>query len=173
MAKLQITPEIKINELLENYPELEEKLIEIAPPFKKLKNEVLRKTLGKVTTLRQASKVGGVSLADLINKLRAAAGQNEITIKENKYNKEEKPDWVKAGNVKITYDARIDLENGLHPAGRVTKEILTLRENEMYLLITPFTPQPLIDIVKEKNFKAYTEIKSENEVFTFIKPNQD
>lgn len=168
MNKLQITPEIKISELLDDFPELEDKLIKIAPPFKKLKNPVLRKTLAKVTTLRQASKVGGVSLAELINTLRIEAGQNEILVEESKTNKAEKPEWVNEENIKITYDARLDLENGVHPVSKVTKEILTLAGNEIYLLITPFLPGPLIDIVKEKGFNTFSENKSDGEVYTYI-----
>jgi len=172
MNKLQITPEIKVSELLDNFPELENKLIEIAPPFKKLKNPVLRKTIARVTTLRQASKVGGIALADLINQLRIEAGQNEIEVDENKSAQEAKPDWIKEENIKITYDAVIDLENGGHPVAKVSKEILILNENDIYLLITPFLPGPLIDIVKEKGFEVFSEHKSANEVYTFIKQSK-
>jgi hypothetical protein len=34
---IEITPSTTVNDLLEAYPELEETLISIAPPFKKLK----------------------------------------------------------------------------------------------------------------------------------------
>lgn len=169
MNKLQITPEIKISELLENFPELENILIKIAPPFKKLKNPILRKTIAKVTNLRQASKVGGVSLAELINTLRLEAGQNEIKIAEDKSQNVKKPDWLIEENIKITYDARIDLENGFHPIAKVTKEILTLNGNEIYLLVTPFLPGPLIDIVKEKGYKVFSINRATDEVFNYIK----
>ncbi len=36
-SKVEINPSTTVHELLEAYPELEEKLISIAPPFKKLK----------------------------------------------------------------------------------------------------------------------------------------
>lgn len=171
MNKLQITPETKVSDLLNNYPELEDKLIEITPPFKKLKNPILRKTIAKVTTLRQASKVGGVSLAELINKLRIEAGLNEIKVEENTNTNSPKPYWVLEENIKITYDATLDLENGVHPIAKVTKEILTLNENEIYLLITPFLPGPLIDIVKEKGLEVFSENKSAQEVYTYIQNN--
>jgi Domain of unknown function (DUF1858) len=169
MNELQITPEIKVSDLLDNFPELESKLIEIAPPFKKLENPALKKSLAKVTTLRQVSKIAEISLSELINGLRTAAGQNEITIEKDKSKKDLKPEWVKDENIKITYDARIDLESGNHPAAKVTKEIFTLNESELYLLITPFLPGPLIEIVKEKGFEIYTINKSSDEVHTFIK----
>lgn len=169
MDKIPITPEIKLSELLDNYPELEEKLIEIAPPFDKLRNPVLRKTLAKVTSLRQVSTVSGISLAELINNLRTAAGQNEIVVEENQTQTSDKPDWVIDENIKITYDARIDLENGNHPVGKVTKEMLTLEGKELYLLVIPFFPGPLIDIIKEKGLDTYSTTISVSEVHTYIK----
>ena len=169
MNKLQITPEIKISELLNNFPELEEKLIEIAPPFKKLKNPVLRKTIAKVTTLRQASKVADISLAELINNLRTYVGQNQIIVDDEQKKSTKTPKWVIDSKIAITYDARIDLENGGHPVAKVTKDILPLKECEIYLLITPFYPGPLIDIVKEKGFETFSLTKSESEIHTFIK----
>lgn len=168
MNKLQITPDLKVGELLEFYPQLEDKLIEIAPPFRKLKNPFLRKTLGKVTTLRQASKVGGVTLSELINGLRNEVGQIEINVEEQ-MEKKVKPEWVITENIKTTYDARIDLENGNHPVAKVTKEIKELAGDELYLLITPFLPGPLIDILKDKGFLTFSENVSAEEIHTYIK----
>ena len=61
--KIEITPSVTIDALLKAYPELEEVLIGIAPPFKKLKNPILRRTIAKVATIRQIASVGGVPLA--------------------------------------------------------------------------------------------------------------
>jgi len=60
------------------------------------------------------------------------------------------------------------LENGNHPVGKVTKEILTLDNNDIYLLITPFLPGPLVDIVKEKGFETYSTNISGDKVHTSI-----
>jgi len=169
MNKLQITPKMKVSELLDNFPDLEDKLIEIVPSFNKLQNPILRETLAKVTTLQQVSNVGGVSLADLINKLRLATGQNKIDVDEEKSSKNQQPNWISDENIKITYDARTDLENGKHPLAKLTKEISTLNDNELYLLITPFLPGPLINVVKEQGFKVYSMGKTMGEVYTYIK----
>ena len=37
-SKPPITPQTKVAELLDAYPELEDVLVEMAPPFKKLRN---------------------------------------------------------------------------------------------------------------------------------------
>jgi hypothetical protein len=71
----QITPDTIVADLLNTYPVLEDKLIEIALVFKILKNPVLRRTIAKVTSLKQAAVVGNVQLAVLINELRKATGE--------------------------------------------------------------------------------------------------
>ena len=48
--------------------------------FSALKNPVLRRTVAKVTTLRQAAKVGNVELTDMINRLREEVGQNLLQV---------------------------------------------------------------------------------------------
>jgi hypothetical protein len=68
MGKLVITPKTKIQDLLVAYPALEEVLIELAPPFQKLKNPVLRKTIARVTSLSQAASVGGIAVETLTDK---------------------------------------------------------------------------------------------------------
>lgn len=77
--KLDITPQTLIGDLLKNYPQLEDTLIEIAPVFRKLKNPILRKTVARVTTLKQAAVVGNVSLSTMINELRKKRDLNKQT----------------------------------------------------------------------------------------------
>lgn len=167
---IDITPKTLVGDLLKNYPQLEDKLIEIAPVFKKLKNPVLRRTVVKVTTLKQAAVIGGVSLSLLINELRKAAGLADSEIEEDIFESvKPKPVWVEENKIVKEYDAREDLENGNHPAAKVTKDILELKENENYLLITPFVPAPLIKIMEDKGFETFTEKVEEELVKTFVR----
>ena len=168
--KLQITPQTVVADLLNNYPGLEDKLIEIAPVFKKLKNPVLRKTIAKVTSLKQAAVIGNVALPTLINELRKTVGQETLFTDNEKNNATTvKPDWVEEENIKLTYDAREDLESGVHPVSKVVKDIETISGDDIYLLITPFIPLPLIDIVNKKGFINHSEKNEENKFSTFIK----
>jgi hypothetical protein len=166
---LEITPKTLVGELVKTFPELEDKLIEISPVFQKLKNPILKRTIAKLTTLKQASVIANIPLADLINKLRRSVNQDEINITEEKNIIKIKPDWVTNENIKYEYDARIDLENGIHPAAKVTKEVLQLNGEEIYLLITPFIPAPLIKILEDKSFEIYTEQQSDSLVYNYIK----
>ena len=104
---MSITPESKLGELLERWPALVEVLIELSPHFRALKNPVLRRTVAKVATLRQVSKVSGVSLATLIERLRAGAGLSPLAFTdEGGSGPAERPPWAVEGAVMGTLDAR-------------------------------------------------------------------
>lgn len=169
MENKLITPDMTVAELLKLHPQMEDKLIEMAPVFVKLKNPVLRRTIARVTTLKQASAVGGIELGELINKLRKTAGQDKMIKEEYSGEKPEtKPDWVSQNSISIEYDATIDLNNGVHPVAKVTKEINELKENESYLLITPFLPAPLIEMARNKGFATFSEERSAGQFATYI-----
>lgn len=164
-----ITPDMKIYDLLKAYPQLEDKLIEIAPVFVKLKNPILRRTITRVTTLKQASIVGKVHIGLLINRLRMEVNQSNKELAEEKNTTSEKPDWIDETKIKIRYDAREDLDAGIHPVNKVIKECIELNEGEIYLLITPFTPAPLLDMLIEKGFSVYSEETENNVVTSYVK----
>lgn len=166
---LDITPQTVVGELLNTYPELEDELIRISPVFQKLRNPVMRKTVAKVATLKQAAMIANISTAQLINVLRSAVNQGEINIEDDKKTIQQKPGWIIPEKIKFEYDISIDLENGLHPAAKVTKEVLQLNNDELYLLISPFVPAPLIKILEEKGFDVYTEKQNENIFHNYIK----
>ncbi len=172
-ANLIITPDTKVAELLKVYPQLEDVLIEISPSFRKLKNPVLRKTVAKVATLRQVAIVANIPLADLINDLRGEVGQEAAeNIETAKSASSEKPDWFKKDKIITTFDARAMLEKGKQPLGTVMKDLRDIKEDDIYELITPFEPAPLIDKAREKGFDAWTT-STELKVFKtyFRKPN--
>lgn len=150
--KIQITPDTKVGELLECYPELENILIAMAPPFKKLTNPMLKKTVAKVTSLKQAAIVGNVSLGKMINELRKAAGMELVSCNEHSCN-EEKFSVSDEQIIKV-YDARQDLENGIVPVIKVMNELKAMKAGEALKLITPFLPAPMIDKAKEKGYKT-------------------
>ena len=72
---MELNPNTKIDDLLTQYPFLLEFLITLSPKFKNLKNPVVRKTMGKVATLKKAAAIGGLKVDDLISKLSAEISQ--------------------------------------------------------------------------------------------------
>ncbi len=75
---VEILPQTKVNELLEAFPQLEEVLIALDPKFNKLKNPLLRKSIGKIATLQQAALVAGMQADEFIEHLRQAVRQDTL-----------------------------------------------------------------------------------------------
>jgi len=68
---MELNAKTKIDDLLKQFPFLEDYLISLSPKFKGLKNPIMRKTMGKVASLEMAAAVSGQSLELLISSLTA------------------------------------------------------------------------------------------------------
>src|SRR5512135_215330 len=161
--KLIITPKTKVLQLLEAYPELEAYLVGIVPAFSKLRNPVLRRTVAKVATLQQAAAIGNVKVEDLINHLREQVGQDLISEGPGTGYTTLQPDWYSAERVTTTFDVREMLAAGEHPVAKVMDDIRHLEPGEIYELLAPFLPAPLID--KATGLGALHWVVRENENF--------
>ena len=142
--------------------------MEISPTFGKLQNPVLRKTVAKVASLRQAAVIGNVQLAGMINRLRAAAGLSSAdSITESTA---EVPNEGNVDREKIveSFDARPMIETGGHPMNLVLEKAERLNPGEILELITPFLPAPLIEILQGKGYNVVFNEAGENEYRTFI-----
>ena len=104
-SKIEITPSVTVHTLLETYPELEEVLISIAPPFKKLRNPLLRSSVAKVATIKHIASVGGVPLDDLITQISVAVGQPVSTESyEDQDYLSEQPTWFSPDKITLSVD---------------------------------------------------------------------
>lgn len=171
MEKLIITPKTKIFDLLEAYPQLEDVLIASAPPFKKLRNPVLRKTVAKITSLSQAAIIGGLKVEELINTLRTEVGQktsDTIEVEHGSYIKE-RPDWFNENEVAETIDIREMLNAGEQPVHEVLSAVKKLEFNKILKVIAPFIPAPLIDKSLSLNYQHWLDKKGEEEYWVFLK----
>ncbi|HEX05649.1 MAG TPA: DUF438 domain-containing protein [Bacteroidetes bacterium] len=72
-----LTPDIRLHDLVQERPYLIEKLAEISPNFKALKNPVMRNTVGRVATLRRAASMGNMSVNELLNAIADAIRNEE------------------------------------------------------------------------------------------------
>lgn len=151
MEKLIISPKTKVFQLIETYPDLEKLLIEMVPAFVKLKNPILRKTVAKITTLQQAASIGGINPEILINKLRNAVGQDDLNdIGFSDYNTVQ-PEWYDVNKITKEFDIRSMLHEGEQPVNLVIADLVNLEHNQIYKIISPFVPAPLIDKASSLN----------------------
>ena len=165
-----ITPETKIGAMLERYPHLEDVLIETVPQFAKLRNPILSKTVAKVTTLRQAALVGGVTLSELINTLRKALGEEAAIDPDESdgYERSEPPEWFSPDKVAQSLDARPILDAGRQPMSDVMADLKNLRNGEICEFITPFVPAPLIEMAQSRGFSTWWTREDEEVVKTYF-----
>ncbi len=168
--KSPITPRSKVLQVIEDYPELEDILIDYVPAFKKLKNPVLRKTVAKVATLQQAASIANVKVDELINHLRKEVGQDLVSTGEGSGYNTTQPQWFDVKKVAMELDASEMLERGEHPVNQVITDLKKLPSDSIYALKVPFLPAPLIDKATSLNVEHWVQQEDEHYTVWFFKP---
>ena len=153
----QIQPSTKVAHLLDAYPELEEVLIKMAPPFKKLKNPILRKSVAKVATLQQVAIVGRLDLASMIDQLRQAVGLAPIDPTESPSEEDyvgTAPDWFDMSCVATSIDDRAGDSDEM-AITRIIRAFKDLAEHQVIELTTTFLPAPGIDVARKRGIRTW------------------
>lgn len=172
---MEITAQCKLFDVLEAYPQLETQIINIAPPFKNLRNPVLRRTVGKLATLAQVAQVGGMDVNKLVNTLRTAVGQSvldlqvEPVLRVANLDGNDDPEWI-SGDPQFTVNGTQMLARGEVPLGRVNELLGQLDLDRFLLLVTDFEPTPIIDAMQKQNRRVFhkTSPSDTTQYLTFI-----
>lgn len=80
----------------------------------------------------------------------------------------ETPIWFNNNKIKIRLDARPLLASGVHPLEKVISETATLNSGEIYEIITPFPPMPMIEKLNALGFDSYSEQDGSGIFHTFF-----
>ena len=168
--KREITLETKIADLLNNYEGMKDILISINPKFKKLNNPILRRTLAKVASVKQAAIVGGMEPIDLLNRLRKAVGEKPI--EEIEYNEEDFTpiiiEWI-LEEPKEIIDANELLEKDKNPLAETKKVLKKLKSGDVIQIVSDFQPEPLIEELKKSGYQVHCEKREEKSFITYVK----
>jgi TusA-related sulfurtransferase len=170
-----ILPSTNVGALLERYPQLEDVLIGLAPPFKKLRNPLLRKGVAKVASLKQAAVVAGMAVEELVNRLRAAVGQGPITSSDAGVSisyVSPQPEWFSTSTVIRSIDERISEEEKM-PIVKVLQAAARLQPGEMLELTTTFLPAPGIEIMKSKGLRVWSVQQGPELICTYVSKGCD
>jgi hypothetical protein len=158
--KMEITAKSKLIDVLNNYPQLEEQIIQAAPAFKNLKNPILRRTVGRMATIEKVVQIGGLDLTTFVNLLRRQVGQPELVPSDPDTPRVmerlviEEPDWIK-GEPQFVVDGKELLAAGGVPVTRVNELLPQLEAGRFLLLATDFEPAPMIDAMKLQKRKTW------------------
>lgn len=154
---LEISPETNIGDLLKTYPQLEDELIKMAPPFKKLKNPFLRRGIGTVASLKHVSSVGNISINQLINQINEAIGNptSETSYTVDDYYTSQ-PSWFSKEKVVVTIvEEELEDKNNMTLV-EVNKRARDVKEGEILELVTTFLPAVGIDVMRKKGYKSWS-----------------
>jgi hypothetical protein len=80
----------------------------------------------------------------------------------------EKPIWFGNTPISKTFDARSMLESGQHPLEEVSRQVSVLKTGQIFELITPFPPLPLIGKITTLGFEAFINRLNETELHTYF-----
>jgi Domain of unknown function (DUF1858) len=166
-----ILPSTKIAALLDHFPELEDLLVGLAPPFRKLKNPILRKSVARVATLQQAAAVGRMPVHILVNRLRAAVGQEELPSEEAAGDTASyfspRPEWFAASKIVASIDEKA-CDPDKMPVVTLLQQAASLHPGEMLELITTFLPAPGIDILRKKGLHVWSKEDEAKLIHTYV-----
>lgn len=79
------------------------------------------------------------------------------------------PDWLKKDKIKMSLDARPLLAQGIHPLEKVQQECAALQAGEIYEIITPFAPAPMIEKMAVTGYETYSECGADGIFHTYFK----
>ncbi len=78
------------------------------------------------------------------------------------------PNWINKENIKTTLDARPLLAQGIHPFEQVQQESAALQPGEIFEIITPFQPTPMVEKMSAAGFETYSEAAEDGMFHTFF-----
>jgi len=174
---MTINANTKIATLLKQHPDTLEAIVSISPKFVKLRNPILRKIIAGRTSIAMASKLGGCSVDDFFNKLQLLGFEIDKTVPAPGEESEKKPvpDFLK--NMlrdKVTdLDVRPVIETGKDPLNVILQKVKALETGHILKIINSFEPTPLMHLLGKQGFESYTEIISDELVYTYFYKKTD
>ncbi len=165
---MKISAGSKISDIIKEYPEAIDAIATINKHFKRLQNPVLRKVLANRITVKDAAKIGGVSVDTFLDRL-ASIG---IEIEKHKDENVKIPDKNTNGDIfenkeLVELDARKYLDKGIDPFKAIMNAIKSLQNNQVLKIINTFEPLPIIKVLSERGFDYKVERK-DNLVNTYF-----
>jgi len=142
-------------------PGVIDRLIELDPTFRKLRNPVLRRVMARLVTFRDASRVAGLPIERLMAAVNGEDWQAEAgpdgTAPAGALAAEPVPDWMARfdRDAAEILDVRPILEAGDEPLGTAMKRAARIAEDGFFVIEAPFDPAPLRRVLARKGFVSY------------------
>ncbi len=169
---MYIDENTKISKIINDTPEAIDAIASLSKHFEKLRIPILRKTLASRVTIKQAAKIGGVSINDFFIKLTPLGFTHEAgKINHADSEKEEEALYInnfENGNVE-ELDVRGILKQNKDPFNIIMDSLERLPDGHSLNIINTFEPIPLINILSKKGYTHQTIYKDKQLVHTYFK----
>ena len=169
---MTINANTKIASLLKHHPGALEAIVCISPKFTKLRNPILRKVIASRTSIAMASRIGGCSVDDFLDKMQPLGFQVDKTIAATIKDTESKliPPFMKniAADKIIELDVRPVIEGGKDPLNLIQQNVKTLETGCVLKIINTFKPTPLMLLLGKQGFESYAETLGDELVNTYF-----
>ena len=162
-----ITKDTKISKIIEINDKAIDAIASVNRNFKKLNNPILRKLFASRVSIKDAAKIGGTSINELLRRLESIGCSVEYIEDENVENKESKKIIMDKENL-ITLDVRPILEQGVDPFEAIDDSLKTMTKNETLLIINSFEPVPLINKMKKAGYLCEVERIDDKTIYTYL-----
>jgi hypothetical protein len=168
--RVPITPETRVAQLLDAYPQLEDLLIRQAPAFERLKNPILRRTVARLTTLERAAGIAGLDVRTLVRRLREAAGLPVEPVDNVEGATEPTgapPAWAgREPTARIDADALLDRSET--PLPSVLEAARALADDGLLEVTASFKPLPLVEALEHQGFQVHVAALGEGRFGLYV-----
>lgn len=152
------TPDTVVYDAIKADPDTIDRLIAVSPTFRRLRNPVLRRVMGRLVTFRDAARIGGVTLEAVLTEVNQTPWNGETDEDTaDPIDNVEAPDWLARaeGAKQRKFDARPALAKGKEPFGAIMRHAAKVRDGGFFVLDTPFEPTPLQRVLARKGFVGW------------------
>jgi hypothetical protein len=158
MPDQRFSAETVVAEAVAADPAVIDRLAAFNPVFTKLRNPVLRKTMARLVTFRDAATLAGVAIDDLLLAVNGGEGGIPVVLPPSgPRSPDEPPSWVAGAESTATtrLDVRQMLAAGGEPLGEIMRAAARVEPGKAMILDAPFDPAPLRRVLGNKGFAAH------------------
>ena len=174
---MTINANTKIASLLKQHPDALDVIVGISPKFTKLRNPILRKVIASRTSIAMASRIGGCSVNDFLDKMQPLGFQIDKAIAQTGKDKDNTPapPFMKdiAADKIIELDVRPVIEAGKDPLNIIQQKVKALEMGFVLKIVNTFKPTPLMLLLGKQGFESYVETLGDELVNTYFYKKED
>jgi hypothetical protein len=182
---MRVHGNMKIEEVLKINDRMVDAFVWLSPDFKRLRNPLMRRTMGERVTVEQAARSGGVPLTEALYLLNIAAGENLDTLMaelqqmpngahyvhdENPYRKPGELAGLSDDDPRVHFvDVISQADRNEDPMPAIMRALIEWRDaDEVILVHHRFNPIPLRDLFAGRGFASWAEERHPHDWYIYF-----